>query len=113
MVTKMNELIKNAELENVVGGSGIQCIGVLSRLKDLGFNIKTPLVAGYESEAAEELKQIITDFNNKEHSKNSRRHLMPVIYDDNRPNQYYICGYRANPRIISEDELVNYLKKYS
>lgn len=111
MATKMNELIKDAELENVVGGSGIQCIGVLSQLKDLGFKIKTPLVAGYESEAAEELKQIIKDFNNKESTKGSRRHLMPVIFDDNRPNVYYICGYRANPRIISEDELVNYLKK--
>ena len=109
----MNELIKDAELENVVGGSGIQCIGVLSQLKDLGFKIKTPLVAGYESEAAEELKQIIKDFNNKESAKGSCRHLAGMIFDDNRPNVYYICGYRANPRIISEDELVNYLKKYS
>ena len=34
MADNKNELMKDAELDKVVGGSGIECIGLLSRLKD-------------------------------------------------------------------------------
>ena len=58
-----NEILKDAELEEVVGGSGMECIGLMTRLQAAGLaKFNTPLVAGNEAAAANELKTYLNSF---------------------------------------------------
>ena len=51
------EKMSNAELEEVVGGTGVESIALLQRLQDEGLmTVNTPLVLGNEADAAQELK---------------------------------------------------------
>ncbi len=112
----LDETISDAELENVAGGTGVQCIGILSRLKNLGVEIKTPLVAGNEENAVSELYglagfkgtggggdcnyQFVAGTNNKFNFSGCE------FYHDKRPNVYKLDG-----KVISEDEFVKNLAK--
>lgn len=50
------EKMSDAELEQVTGGTGVECIALLQRLKDEGLmTVNTPLIIGNEAEAAKEL----------------------------------------------------------
>lgn len=60
------EIMKDAELDEVVGGSGIECMGFLSRLQQEGlYTPKTPLVAGNEAAAAQELLGFLHSIKNR------------------------------------------------
>lgn len=111
----MNELIKDAELEKVVGGSGTQCIGILSQLKNKGVDIKTSLVAGNESDAVSELYRL-AGFKPKNDggggdwqasvTNNNIDFSGSVFYADGTANVYKLDG-----KVISEDEFVTQLAK--
>lgn len=50
------EKMSDAELEQVTGGTGVECIALLQRLNDEGLmTVNTPLIIGNEAEAAKEL----------------------------------------------------------
>lgn len=115
----MNELIKDAELEKVVGGSGTQCIGILSQLKNKGVDIKTSLVAGNESDAVSELYKLAgfkAGFKPKNDggggdwqasvTNNNIDFSGSVFYADGTANVYKLDG-----KVISEDEFVTQLAK--
>ena len=110
-----DETISDAELENVAGGTGVQCIGILSQLKNLGVDIKTPLVAGNEEKAVSELYglagftgtgggdcnyKFVADANNKFNFSGCE------FYHDKRANVY-----KLDDKVISEDEFVKNLAK--
>ena len=83
-----DEIMKDAELDKVVGGSGMECIGFLTRLKAEGiYNPKTSLTPGNEVAAAAELKDFLL-------SIRDRNGISPFgrcqIYSDDRPNDYGI-----------------------
>ena len=87
MADNKNELMKDAELDKVVGGSGIECIGLLQRLKDEGlYTPKTPLVAGNERAAANELK---TYLSNLKGSNGRNLFDNPQVYSDGQANDYF------------------------
>ena len=61
-----NELMKDAELDEVVGGTGAECIALMNRLQSAGLaKFKTPLVAGNEVAAAKELQSYLNTFKDK------------------------------------------------
>lgn len=52
-----DEIMKDAELEQVVGGTGPEIIGLMTRLQDEGLMmVNTPLIMGNEETAMKELK---------------------------------------------------------
>lgn len=51
------EMMSDSELEQVTGGTGIDCVALLQRLQDEGLmTANTPLVEGNEEAAMKELK---------------------------------------------------------
>ena len=58
-----NEILKDAELDEVVGGSGMETISLMNRLQNAGLaSFHTPLVAGNEEAAVAELKSYLNSF---------------------------------------------------
>ena len=114
MADNKNELMKDAELDKVVGGSGIECIGLLSRLKDEGlYNPTTPLVAGNERAAANELKTYLDSFTHGEGGFTVKFDV--DIYSDGKANSYGIIAYRpghGDYHTIGVDELIDTIKKW-
>ena len=84
-----NELMKDAELDEVVGGSGAECIALMNRLQSAGLaKFKTPLVAGNEAAAAKELKSYLDSFKCEDGSPAFA--IGTQIYSDGRANQYNV-----------------------
>lgn len=82
-----DEILKNAELEKVVGGSGVETMALMSRLQNAGLaKFHTPLVAGNEDAAATELKAYLKGLKNA-----YGRNLFddPIIYSDRASNDYF------------------------
>ena len=102
-----NEILKDAELEEVVGGSGVECMGLLQRLKDEGlYAPKTPLVAGNERAAAKELQTYLDTFKD-------RWGLFAKVSSDDTPNRYIFLVHRGDVgRGMNVDELIQYLKDH-
>lgn len=103
----MAELMKDAELEEVVGGSGAECIGLMARLQSAGLaSFKTPLVAGNEEAAAAELKTYLNSF---KYPANYPAGLAgsPIfgyceIYADGRANDYKtVSAAGANGEVVA------------
>lgn len=109
-----DEILKDAELDEVVGGSGVQCMALMSRLQSEGLaTFRTPLVAGNERAAAKELKAYLDGF---KHSEGPNTVEFDVdIYADDRSNSYSVIAWRpgyGESHSISEDELVNLISKW-
>ena len=105
-----DEIMKDEELEQVVGGSGIECIGFLSRLKAEGiYTPKTPLTQGNEAAAAKELQSFLL-------SVKDRNGMSPFvfckIYSDGRPNDYGIHSVMAadSPPLTDFEDAFQILK---
>ncbi len=82
-----NEILKDAELDEVVGGSGIETMGLMARLQDAGLaKFSTPLVAGNEVAAAAELKAYLSGLKN---SSGDKVFANPQVYGDGRANDYF------------------------
>ncbi len=101
-----NEILKDAELEEVVGGNGMETMGLLNRLQREGlYTPTTPLVAGQEQAAATELKKFLGRFRDEHGNKifdTSR------IFGDSRSNHYgYLTGGHYNT--INADRLISKL----
>ena len=105
MADNKNELMKDAELDKVVGGSGIECIGLLQRLKDEGlYNPTTPLVAGNEAAAAAELQNYFKGFGDK---------FLTYIHADDTKNVYgrkYDHDIYGCYLVSTEDEIISAIK---
>lgn len=105
-----DEIMKDAELDEVVGGSGVECMGLLARLSSEGlYTPKTPLVIGNEKAAAQELQAYFNEMNIP--------NLSVELHSDDTPNSYgmrdpYLI-IRCNPvyHSISEDEVISLIKK--
>lgn len=110
-----DEILKDAELDKVVGGSGIECMGLLSRLQQEGlYTPKTPLVVGNERAAAAELKAYLGTFTQPfgdPYFDTSK------IYADDRPNQYILSNtFVENPGdevLKNVDALIAEIKAYN
>ena len=105
-----DEILKDEELDKVVGGSGIECIGFLSRLKAEGiYTPKTPLTQGNEAAAAKELQSFLL-------SVKDRNGMSPFalceIYSDGRPNIYGVYSATApvSPPITDFEDAFQILK---
>lgn len=100
------EIMKDAELEEVVGGNGIETMGLLNRLQREGlYTPKTPLVAGNEDAAAAELKSFLGRFRDKQGNKifdTSR------IFGDGRSN-HYGCLTNGHYNTINAELLISKL----
>ena len=108
-----NEILKDAELNEVVGGSGIETMGFLLRLQREGlYTPKTPLVAGNEVAATQELKAYLSTFTVG--SGNEPLFDTSKIFDNDLPNQYgVIIGYGGGQyRPASVDEVVANIRRY-
>ena len=109
-----NEILKDAELEEVVGGSGMECIGFLSRLKAEGiYTPKTPLTQGNEAAAANELKTYLDSFTHGECGLTVKFDV--DIYSDGNANSYGIIVYRpgyGDYHTIGVDELIDTIKEW-
>ena len=106
-----NEILKDAELNEVVGGSGIETMGFLLRLQREGlYTPKTPLVAGYEEAAAKELLDFL-------HSVKDRHGMNPFafaeIYSDGRPNSFGYGSIRVygEPAPSPADDAIDIIKR--
>ena len=116
-----NEILKDAELNEVVGGSGTECMGLMSRLQSAGLaSFKTPLVAGHEEAAAAELKAYLNSFT---YPADYPAGLAgsPIfghseIYADGRANDYKVVSVAgANGEVVGfrhydADSLIDYIK---
>ena len=101
-----NEILKDAELEEVVGGSGIECMGLMARLQDAGLaKFSTPLVAGNEVAAAKELQAYLNTFKDK-------WGLYTNVFSDDRANRYVLIVGDGVGRGMNVDELIQYLKDH-
>ena len=109
----MAEIMKDAELDAVVGGSGIECMGLMARLQSEGLaTFKTPLVAGNEKAAANELQAYLKGLNIK--------NLHFELYSDDAPNSYSLMECKISSPIytlyegvsISADDVVGLVKKH-
>ena len=109
-----NEILKDAELDKVVGGSGIECIAFLSRLKAEGiYTPKTPLVVGNEVAAAKELQSFlenVVDNNHRPELGGFRPFAGCQIYSDNTSNKYSGFLLKGNDEPIGADEAINILR---
>ena len=106
-----DEIMKDAELDAVVGGSGIECMALMHRLQVEGLaNFKTPLVAGNEAAAAKELQSYLNDM--------KIDGLKVELHSDSTSNSYSVADpyliFRCNPvyRSINEEDLVGLVKKH-
>lgn len=106
-----DEILKDAELDKVVGGSGIECMAFLARLKAEGiYTPKTPLVVGNEAAAAKELQSFLL-------SVKDRNGMSPFalckIYSDGRPNDYGIHSAKASdsPPLTDFEDAFQILKE--
>ncbi|MBO4400693.1 MAG: hypothetical protein J5809_02480 [Selenomonadaceae bacterium] len=97
------EQLSDEQLEKVTGGSGIECMFLLQRLKDEGFaEVHTPLVAGYEKAAAEELRGILNGIAN---GVGKEAFAGTEIYEDDTANVYKFHG-----QAITADKLINHIR---
>ena len=108
-----DEIMKDAELEEVVGGSGVECIGLMTRLQQEGLaKFNTPLTQGNEKAAAKELQSYLTGLGIKDFEFQ--------IHSDDTPNSYslmkcvvdvpgYLVQYEGET--ISADAVVGLIKK--
>ena len=106
-----DEILKDEELEQVVGGSGIECIGFLSRLKAEGsYTPKTPLTQGNEAAAAKELQSFLLSV--KDHRNGTSPFAFCKLYYDGRPNDYGIHSARASdsPPLTDVEDAFQILK---
>ena len=107
-----SEILKDAELEEVVGGSGAENILLMVRLQNEGLaSFNTPLVAGNEVAATQELKAYLNTFrvgNNEPLFDTSK------IFDNHLPNQYgVILGYGGGQyKAASADEVIANIRRY-
>ena len=82
-----DEILKDAELDEVVGGSGIETIAMMSRLQIAGLaTFKTPLVAGNEEAAATEFTAYLKGL---KYDDGSPILANPKVYADGRANNYF------------------------
>ena len=109
-----DEILKDEELEQVVGGSGMECISLMTRLQAEGLaNFKTPLVAGNERAAANELKTYLDSFTHGEGGLTVKFDV--DIYSDGNANSYGIIAYRpgyGDYHTIGVDELIDTIKEW-
>ena len=103
-----NQEMEDTELEEVVGGTGVQCMGILNRLKKLGVDVKTPLVVGHEKSAAAELSKLagLKGSGGDDWADAKLDFSGSYFYHDGRDNVY-----KMNDKTISEDEFVKLLAK--
>ena len=106
-----NELMKDAELDEVVGGSGIECMGLMARLQDAGLaKFSTPLVAGNEEAAAAEFKAYLTGLKNSDGTPVLKN---PQVYSDGRANDYFhdMIIATTDPNKTDTDILIDLIKQ--
>ncbi len=109
-----DEILKDEELDKVVGGSGVETMALMSRLQSEGLaNFRTPLVAGNEKAAAKELQAFLDTFSTSDGPNTVKFDVN--IYTDDRSNSYGTISYRPghgeyNP--ISVDKLVELISKW-
>lgn len=108
-----DEFLKDAELDEVSGGSGIETIALMARLQKEGLaTFKTPLTPGNESAAAKELKTYLSQFANV----NGVGVGLNVYVDaGDRSNLYLVVGDSSGNsggeyRYISVDELIERIR---
>ncbi|MBO4400603.1 MAG: hypothetical protein J5809_02020 [Selenomonadaceae bacterium] len=81
------EIMKDTELDEVVGGSGIETMALMNRLQVAGLaKFHTPLVAGHEEAAAAELQSYLSGLKD---SQGNNVFDNPQIYGDGRANDYF------------------------
>ena len=86
-----NEILKDAELDEVVGGSGIETISLMNRLQNAGLaSFHTPLVAGNEEAAVAEFKDYLSNFKNPRTGEPAFGYC--EIYADGRANDYKVVS---------------------
>lgn len=94
MTDKSSELMNISQLDNVTGGNGAESIHFLSELRDRGYyKPDTPLVAGYEEDAAKELQKYLMNLNGK---SGAIAFKGTKIYSDNRDNEYMLFGKKVD-----------------
>ena len=80
-----DEILKDEELEEVVGGTGLECIGLMTRLQAAGLaKFNTPLTQGNEAAAAKELQAYLDTFKGQDDFE-------ATVYADDRKNVYRCC----------------------
>ena len=109
-----DEILKDAELDKVVGGTGMETMALMSRLQAEGLaNFRTPLVAGNERAAAKELQSFlenVVDNNYRPESDAFRPFAGCQIYSDNTSNRYSGFLFKGNDEPIGADEVINILR---
>lgn len=97
------EQLSEEQLDEVTGGSGVECMSLLKRIKDEGFaEVYTPLVAGNEKAAAEELRTLLDGFAN---GAGKEAFSGTEIYEDGTANVYKFRG-----QTITVDKLINHIR---
>lgn len=103
MSSEKIEQLSDEQLEQVTGGSGIECMSLLKRLKDEGFaEVHTPLVTGNEKAAAKELRAILDGFAN---GAGREAFAGTEIYEDETANVYKFRG-----QTVTADKLINHIR---
>lgn len=110
-----DEILKDAELDEVVGGSGVQCMGLAARLKAEGlYAPKSPLIVGNEKAIAQELQGYLNGLGIPD--------FRAEIHSDYTPNYYGVVATAAagdGPlhcntvfSSIDENEVISLIKKH-
>ena len=109
-----DEILKDAELEQVSGGSGMEVMALMNSLQSEGLaKFKTPLIAGNEKAAAAELKTYLSRFANV--NNGVKVGLNVNIDAGDRRNLYLVVGDPSGSaggeyRYISADELIERIR---
>ena len=108
-----DEILKDEELEEVVGGTGLECIGLMTRLQAAGLaKFNTPLTQGNEAAAAKELQAFFDTFSTSDGPNTVKFEV--ELYSDGRANHYAAISYRPGYdecHSISVDQLVDLISR--
>ena len=108
-----DEILKDAELDKVVGGTGMETMALMSRLQAEGLaTFTTPLVAGNERAAAKELQAFFDTFSTSDGPNTVKFEV--ELYSDGRANHYAAISYRPGYdecHSISVDQLVDLISR--
>lgn len=98
------QAMSDEQLEKVTGGTGVETMAVLQRIKEAGYaTVRTPIAAGYEKEAAAELRSIL---NGLQHGAGATAFKGTRIYeDDENANVYKVCG-----KVVTMNGLLNHMR---
>ncbi|MBO4401791.1 MAG: hypothetical protein J5809_08095 [Selenomonadaceae bacterium] len=106
-----NEILKDAELDKVVGGSGIETMALMNRLQVEGLaKFKTPLVAGNEAAAAKELQSFLENVVDNNHRQGFHPFAGCQIHYDDKPNLYSGFLLTGNDQHIGADNVIEILR---